>query len=254
MSPRQLILSALLLAGLAGCGHRLGERQFAGPIEPAITSRDAFAVKDDHTIVFIQQRLEVSVRPLTTQMLNRVFSSESTAAEGFHEPNPYGFRTNPYTFGDWLPPGEGEAPERFTVFLLKVKNYQYPKVLLEPEGIRIEAANGRRYQALGFPTLVEYHRPYAIAFAGNTYLPFQERRALLERTLYPESEIVFSGQELEGYVVFEPLHRDVERFTLHVKDMVLRFDYREEPVESVDIAYEFQRELYAALGPRARQH
>ena len=58
--------------------------------------------------------------------------------------------------------------------------------------------------------------------------------------------MIFSGQEKEGYIVFPQLDRDVENFTLTVQEMALRFDFRNEPVETVDIPYEFQREVYYA--------
>ena len=183
---------------------------------------------------------------MTAAMLDRQFPEESRRPAGFHEANPYEVVQNPYTYGDWTPPGADEAPDRFTVFLLKVKNYEYPKVLIEPASISIEAANGRLYPSLSFPTLVEYHRIYAIAFAGNTYHAFEERKGLLHRTLYPEADVVFSGQETQGYVVFAPLERDVGAFTVWVRDVVLRFDHRGEPQESIDVPFAFDRELYVA--------
>ena len=241
-----LLLLLLALALLSACLQRFGQRHFFGPLMPAVESAAPFEVLDDHSIVFRRQRLEVALQPLTPEMLNRQFPQASGTAEGFHEPNPYGFLTNPYTYGDWTPSGEDEAPPRFTVFSLRVKNYEFPKVLIEPGNIHIEAANGRIYAALSFPTLVEYHRPYALAYAGNTYLPFQERRAILEQSLYPESEVVFSGQERDGLVVFPPLDRDVDGFTVHIDDVVVRFDFRSQPLEEIDIPYPFQRQVYVA--------
>ena len=79
---------------------------------------------------------------------------------------------------------------------------------------------------------------------------FRERRDLLKRTLYPEDEMIFSGQEREGYIVFYPLDFDVEDFEIHIRDMVLRFDYRNRPVETIDIAYPFTREVYLARQPK----
>ena len=63
--------------------------------------------------------------------------------------------------------------------------------------------------------------------------------------------MVFSGQEEEGYIVFPVLHKDVSNFTINVPDMAVRFDYKGEPVETIDLAFEFQREIYHALHPRA---
>ena len=90
-----------------------------------------------------------------------------------------------------------------------------------------------------------YYRAYAIGYRGNEYNRYQERMDLLNRTMFKNEEI-FSGQEKEGYIVFPQLDRDVENFTLTVQEMALRFDFRNEPVETVDIPYEFQREVYYA--------
>jgi hypothetical protein len=54
---------------------------------------------------------------------------------------------------------------------------------------------------------------------------------------------IFSGQELEGYILFRPLHTDVSKMVVTVKDLAIRFDYRGEPVEAVDIAFRFEREV-----------
>ena len=56
-------------------------------------------------------------------------------------------------------------------------------------------------------------------------------------------EDIFSGQEMEGYVLFETLHTDVSEMTVTVKDLVIRFDYRGEPVEAVDVPFTFEREV-----------
>ena len=56
-------------------------------------------------------------------------------------------------------------------------------------------------------------------------------------------EMIFSGQELEGFVVFRSLHADVDNLTLTIHGAVTRFDYRDEPVEMVDISYRFGREI-----------
>ena len=93
--------------------------------------------------------------------------------------------------------------------------------------------------------LSEYYWPYAVAYGGNARKGFKARRDLLQRTLFPD-DMIFSGQEKEGYIVFPQLDRDVEKFTLWVQDMALRFDFRNAPVETVDIPYEFQREVYYA--------
>jgi hypothetical protein len=66
--------------------------------------------------------------------------------------------------------------------------------------------------------------------------------------------MIFSGQEMEGFVVFPALDNDVEDFEVRIENMALRFDYRNEPVETVDIPYQFTREVsYAPERPATRQ-
>ena len=163
--------------------------------------------------------------------------------------NPSVSLTNPYTYGDWKPLGQESAPDRFAVFQLKVKNYAFPKVRVDPSKIYIAAPNGRHYSALSLASLLEYYWPYAVGYSGVTYKYFQEREDVLRRTLF-QDKMIFSGQESEGYVVFPSLDYDVEEFTLWIEGMALRFDYRNEPVETVDIPYLFRREVYLARQPR----
>ena len=233
------------VVALAGCGLKFGYRHFAGPVVPAAIESADFVVGDDRSITFVKDRLEVTILPMSADALNRQFATDSVSPDGFTLPNPYATATNPYTYGDWTPPGEDQAPTRFTVFLLKVKNYAYPKVRLDPATIELVSPNGRRYQALSMLALSEYYWPYAVAYGGNARKGFKARRDLLQRTLFPD-DMIFSGQEKEGYIVFPQLDRDVENFTLRVLEMALRFDFRNEPVETVDIPYEFQREVYYA--------
>lgn len=221
---------ACLVLLLAGCGYR----HYAGPLQPAPEAGAAteFSVADDGTVTYTQGRLEISVRPLTDEELNRQFASHSSG----------GIRiTNPYTFGDWVDPETGTRPPRFTVFLLRVKNYMFPKMQLDPADVRLAAANGREYRALDVEELGWYYQKYLTSYSGNHYLQYKERLGLLRRTMYA-SEPVFSGQEQEGFLVFPVLHHDVRRVALQLRQVSLRFDVWDEPIEQVDVAYLFQRE------------
>ena len=248
---RLLPLNIILLIVLNSCGIKLGYRHFAEPIvsSSAALSQgedgNQYVVGDDHSITFLQDRLEVSLLPLTAEVLNRQFPSISVYPPGNARANPHDVPYNPYTYGEWTPPGEEEAPARFTVFQLKVKNYAYPKVQVDPASIFITSPNGRHYPALSNSALVEYYWPYAVAYGGNARANLAERRALIRRTLFSD-EMIFSGQENEGYVVFANLDNDVEEFTVWIENMALRFDFKGEPVETVDINYPFEREVYFA--------
>ena len=167
-------LNIILLLVLNSCGIKLGYRHFAEPIVPSsatlsqLEGDNQYVVGDDHSITFLQDRLEVSLLPLTAEILNRQFPSISDYPSGYAKANPYEVPYNPYTYGEWTPPGEEEAPARFTVFQLKVKNYAYPKVRVDPASIFITSPNGRQYQALTYSALVEYYWPYAVAYGGNS--------------------------------------------------------------------------------------
>lgn len=241
---------------LGGCEYKLGYRHFASPILPVTDPEQTseFTIGDDHSITFFRDRLEANLLPLTVDMLNRQFPAYSNTPKGFAQPNPYTTPpTNPFTYGDWSPAGQDQKPVRFTVFRLRIKNYAFPKVRVDPARIELVAANGRRYQALSFTALIEYHWPYAIAFAGNTYKLFKEREALLRQNLFKDG-MIFSGREQEGYIVFPALDFDVEELTVWIKGMALRFDYRDEPVETIDIPYRFRREVYMARQPRVEEN
>lgn len=247
-------LIGFILLLLGGCGYKLGYRHFAGPIMPLSDPEriSEFIVGDDRSITFLKNRLEVSLLPLTADMLNRQLVAYSQKPEGFFSANPYETARNPYTYGDWKPAGEDRAPTRFTVFLLKVKNYAYPKVRVDPARIVILTSNGRRYQVLSLSALTEYYWPYAVAYGGNARQLFADRTDILRKTLFRD-EMIFSGQEQEGYIVFPALDRDVEEFTVRIEKMALRFDFRDDPVETVDIPYRFHREVYFSRKPRAEE-
>jgi len=115
-------------------------------------------------------------------------------------------------------------------------------VLLDPTKMIIVADNGREYWALSLEQLTLYYRTYAVAYAGNEYDRYEARKDILKQTLYP-GDPIFSGQEQEGYVVFPALHPDVDKITVWVKDMVLRFDYKGEPIETLDIPFRFKRDI-----------
>lgn len=214
---------------LQACGYY----HYAGVLRPQETQLESMSVADDGSVIFTRDRLEVRLKPMSDEELNRQFATHSQAG-----PN----STNPYTFGNtkfWG--GEPQRP-RFTVFRLSVKNYAFPKVKIDPARIVLESESKREYWSLGLQQLDTYYRAYAIGYRGNEYARYQERLDLLRRTLFKNEE-VFSGQEVEGFVVFPVLHSDVGKLKVVIKDMVLRFDFRNEPVEAVDVESHFGRDV-----------
>ena len=192
------------------------------------------SVADDGTVTYTYERLEISLRPMTDEELNRQFVH---ASKGGIE------STNPYTYGDWIPRGEEGTPPRFTVFLLTVKNYTFPKILVDPSNVLITAQNGRTYSPLSFQYLKEYYVSFVLGYAGNATQRYEERKDILLRTLFPRDESLFSGRSQRGYIVFPVLHEDVREITVELRDIILRFDSLGRPVEKLNVTYRFRREV-----------
>lgn len=231
---RRLWILSVLLIVLPGCG-----RYFAGPLRPTTEQTTSMTVNDDGSVTYAQDRLEVTLRPMTDPELNRQFPNFSSAGAA---------STNPYTFGDWTPQGDEWTPPRFTVFRLSVSNYQFPKVVLDPMRLDIATTNNRQYQAMDYGALYEYYQAYWLGRTGEGREEFAARTDLLRRTMFTDDP-VFSGQESEGYVVFPLLHDDVTEITVTIEDVILRFNYANQPIESTDISYHFDREVFQGYQP-----
>lgn len=227
---RASIAIVFMGALLSACAYR----PYAGDVKPLDEEQQAsgVTVADDGTVTYTQGRLDIRLRPMSDEELNRQFAGNSQ--QGVRS-------TNPYTYGNSEYFMTGETPRRFTVFRLSVKNYEHPKVRLAGDMV-LESANGRKYYALTLQQLDTYYRIYAQGYRGNEYFDYKQRRDIIKRTSFPEEDI-FSGQEVEGYVVFEPLADDVEDMTVTIDDIVVRFDYRGEPVESLGASFLFKRDI-----------
>ena len=117
---------------LAGCG-----RYFGGPIQPAPEDSQSvhMVVQDDGSVTYMYERLEIGLRPMTDAELNRQFVGHSQKGAA---------STNPFTYGDWTPMGEKWTPPKYTVFLLKVKNYAYPKMKIDPSRAKLISTTSKR--------------------------------------------------------------------------------------------------------------
>ena len=226
------VLTALLI--LSGCG-----RYFPGPLLPMAEQDPQMSVNDDGSITYTQDRLELILQPMTDAQLNRQFATESSQDAA---------STNPYTFGDWQPLGAGVTPQRFTVFRLTVRNYQYPKVMVDPSKVSIVTSNNRRYQVMDYRQLDEYFRAYWLGRTGQGRENFEARTDLLRRTLY-SGDPVFSGQESDGYVVFPRLDDDVTGLQVTIPEIAVRFNYAGQPVEALDITFSYSREVFRGFQP-----
>ena len=233
-----LAVAALLL----GCGHYLVPGRFQ-PFEAAQQQTDiqgsSIKILDDGTVTFVQNRLEVSVRPMTDEEINRQYPTQSTDASGPADELP----SNPFTYGNWIDSRTGKSPQRLSIFKITVKNYEYPKVKFDPLAVTVESANGRHYYPWGSYDVEEYFRRFPIAFNGLGYLRYKERRDLYNRAKYPDDDFCFSGQEVEGYVVFSKIHDDVAEITVEIPELGLRYNFRNEPVETIDLRFRFKRDI-----------
>jgi hypothetical protein len=232
------------LVALIGLGQGCSYRYYAGDFKPQSETDQGQgrSVADDGTVTFSQGRLDISLRPMTDEELNRQFSANSS--DGVRS-------TNPYTYGTSTHFRTGETPQRFTVFKLSVSNYEYPKVYIDPTQIFIKTGNERKYYALTFPQLNVYYRRYALGgqsglsdggIPGNNYQDWKKRINVLKRTLFPDEQI-FSAQEVEGYLVFETMAPDVEALTVHIPNTIIRFDYKGDPSEDIEVTMNFEREI-----------
>ena len=234
------ILAAVAL--LLGCGHYLIPGRFQ-PLEVAQQQTDiqgsSMKILDDGTVTFVQNRLEVSVRPMTDEEINRQYPIESTNASGPADELP----SNPFTYGNWIDPRTGKAPQRLSIFKITVKNYEYPKVKFDPLTVTVESANGRSYYPWGGYDVEEYFRRFPLAFNGLGYFRYKTRRDLYNQAKYPDDEFCFSGQEVEGYVVFSKIHDDVAEIAFHIPEFGLRYNFRNEPLETIDLRFRFKRDI-----------
>ena len=225
-----------------GCGHFLVPGKFQ-PVEVAQQqtsgSDSQMKVLDDGTVTFVLNRLEVSVRPMIDEELNRQYPAQSNNASGPTDELP----SNPFTYGNWVDPKTGKSPQRLSIFKVTIKNYEYPKVKLDPLKIYLESSNGRKYYPWGAYDVEEYFRRFPRAFNGLGYTRYDERRDIVTQAKYPDDEFCFSGQEVQGYVIFTKIHDDVEQVALHIADLGLRYNYRREPVEEIDLSFRFRRDL-----------
>jgi len=231
------LLCSLLL--FSGCSYRYYAEDLK-PVSEAEQGQNK-TVADDGTVAYKQARLEISLRPMTDEELNRQFSAYSS--EGADS-------LNPYTFGNSTYFRTGETPQRFTVFRAFVSNYEYPKVYLDPTQVYITTSNGRKYYALTREQISIYYRRYvqggtggnAPGVSGNAHSVWKERDGIMRRSMYV-NEQVFSAQESEGFLVFEPLAPDVDELTVHIPDVIVRYDYKGDPLERVDVEMSFERKI-----------
>ncbi len=223
------ILAALMLVGACG-------RYFPTALRPVQQQMAGMTVNDDGSITYNLDRLAITLKPMTDAELNRLASPSDDLS------------VNPYTFGAPAVPGEDWTPPRFTVFRVQVANYQFPKVLLDTENARIHSTNNRQYRSLTYAELYEYYKSHWQGRTGQGRVEFRDRTDMLKRTLYPDAT-VFSGSDEQGYIVFPLLDQDVRQVRVDLTDIAVRFNFADEPVETVDLSFVFKRDIRRGFTP-----
>ena len=159
---RRLVLAALLLGLSSSCAYR----PFVGPLVPLDDQAPRRTVPDDGRVVYLLDRVEVRVRPMSDAELNRQFADASR--DGARS-------TNAYTYGDLQFSGPDSIRSRFAVFHVAIKNYSFPKVRVDPSRAVLEAGNEREYYSLALRQVENYYRAYARGYEGNEYARHRRR-------------------------------------------------------------------------------
>ena len=118
---RHQLLRVGVLIGCVSCliaTLSLADGTDKASLRPAAEQAEAMTVADDGSVRFTLDRLEVSLRPMTAEELNRQF------------------------------PARGAFLSSSTVFRLGVKNYYYPKVFIDPASIVMRSPDGRKWYNL----------------------------------------------------------------------------------------------------------
>jgi hypothetical protein len=223
------LVGIMFVTVLGGCG-----RYFPQNLQPVAEQVEGMAVNDDGSITYSLDRLAINLKPMTDAELNRQFPAASTGGAA---------SVNPYTFGDWKVPGEDWTEPRFTVLQLKLSNYQYPKVVVDPVKATIHSTNNRVYRALTYSQLYDYFRTFWQGRTGQGRVDFKNRTSILRQSMYTEPTTVFSGSEQEGYLVFPALDDDVTKIQLDLEGIAVRFDFSGAAVETIDLSFSFERDV-----------
>ena len=79
--------------------------------------------------------------------------------------------------------------------------------------------------------------------SGNEFYRFDLRMGNARSTAYIENQKVFKGERYSGLIAFDPLNEEVEQVRLVLENFVLKFDASGQPLETVDIALEFDQKI-----------
>ena len=202
-------------------------------------TEEQYIVGEDGSAAYAIEGLRVKVDPMTDDQLNALLPEDSSKEM---------FSTNPYTYGNWIDPLLGYRPKRFTVFRITIINDIYAKVLLDPIKALLYTDQGEVMHSYGLPSFSphkSFERYYRAirGQSGNEFYRFDLRMGNARSTAYIENQKVFKGGKYSGLIAFDPLNEEVRQVRLVLKDFVLKFDASGQPLETVDIALEFDQKI-----------
>ena len=76
--------------------------------------------------------------------------------------------------------------------------------------------------------------------------------ALCSSNNYNIDRKIFKGESYRGLLVFDPLAAEVAQVALVLRDLVLKFNPHDAPLETTTLRFEFQREVQRELVERER--
>lgn len=203
-----------------------------------------YTIAEDGVVSYTMEGLRIDVEYMTDQELNEMFPEESSQGAYSH---------NPYTYGDYVDPVLGYVPNRFTVFRVTVHNYSFARVELQPLGSLLttnrEGEVLQPYSILSglAPQNFESYYRTLRGPSGNEYYRFDMRMGIVRTNNYELDQKIFKGESYGGFIVFNPLDDEVEEVHLVLKDFVLKFNAFGKPLETVDIAFAFDRQVTQKL-------
>ena len=118
------VASCLLAASGGELAADSGDRSDAAPLRPAAEQAEGMTVDNDGSVRYTQGRFEVSLRPVTAEEFSRQFLAQAQ-----------------------------ETYKGNTLFRLMVRNYEYPKVYIDPASIVLRPHNDREYRSLAYQQL-----------------------------------------------------------------------------------------------------
>lgn len=231
------VLVFLLLSGCVFLPPKIVYKTYLTPV-PMHEASGRYAVDENGMVAtYAMEGLRVKVEYMTDGALDAMFPEDSYRGR---------FSTNPYTYGDWVDPVLGYTPNRFTTFRVTVINDTYAKVLLDPLKALLYTDRGEVFHAYGIPSSSPYEsfERYYRAIrgqSGNEFYRFDLRMGNVRSSAYLQNQKVFKGESYGGLIAFDPLDEEVRQVRLVLREVVLKFDAFDRPLETMDIPFEFNR-------------